>query len=97
MSIQIRQEPKVTASLSIPALVDQPFMGSGCCVIAADEAIQQELESWPAVLSADVSSDTGEAVIVLSDASADLDPVLEAVESLGYLASIMSTDESGRR
>ena len=96
MSTQISQEPKLTATLSIPALVDQPFMGSGCCVIAADEAIQQELESWPAVLSADVSSDTGEAIIALSD-SADLDPVLEAVESLGYPASIMSTGESGRR
>ncbi len=97
MNSQIPQELKATASLSMPALVDQPFMGSGYCVIAADEAIQQELESWPAVLSADVSSDTGEAVITLSDASPDLDPVLEAMESLRYPASIMSTHESGRR
>jgi len=90
-------ELTVTATFLVPHLVDEPFMGSGCCVIAADEAIQQELESWPQVLSADVSSDTGEAVVTLNAPSADLNPLIETLESLGFPASIKSTHDSGRR
>ena len=97
MNSQITQQLIVTAKLSIPHLVDQPFMGSGCCVIAADVAIQQELESWPQVVSADVSADTGEAVVALNAPSADLDPLLETLESLGFPASIKSIHNSGRR
>ena len=87
----------MTAILSVPHLVDEPFLGSGCCIIAADEAIQRELESWPQVVSADVSVDTGEVAIVLTGPDADLDPLLETLESLGFPASIKSADESGRR
>ncbi len=88
-------ELTVTATLLVPHLVDEPFMGSGCCVIAADEAIQQELESWPQVVSADVSADTGEVAIVLTAPDADLDPLIETLESLGFPASIKSTHNSG--
>lgn len=95
MSTQISQDMKLAATLSIPGLVDRSFIGSGCCVIAADEAIQQELESWPQVVSADVSADTGEAVVALNATSADLDPLIETLESLGFPASIKSTHNSG--
>lgn len=97
MSTQISPASKLVATLSIPALVDRPFIGSGCCVIAADEAIKQELESWPAALSATVSANTGEAVILLAEPNADLDPVIEALESLGYPTSIKSNNHSERR
>ena len=97
MSSSITQQLIVTATLSIPHLVDQSFMGSGCCVIAADVAIQQELESWPQVVSADVSADTGEVAIALAAPDADLAPLLETLESLGFPASIKSIHNSGRR
>ncbi len=97
MNSQITQELKVTATLSIPHLVDQPFMGSGCCVIAADVALQQELESWPQVVRAEVSPNTREVAIFLTGPDADLDPLLETLESLGYPASVESSHNSGRR
>lgn len=97
MSTQISQASKLVATVSIPALVDRLFIGSRCCVIAADEAIKQELESRPAVLSATVSANTGEALILLAEPDADLDPVIEALESLGYPTSIKSNNHSGRR
>jgi len=90
-------ESTSTATLSLPLLVEEPFLGSGCCVVAADEAIRQELESWPQVVSADVSADTGKAVVTLISADADLDILVETVESLGFPTSIEQIQNSGRR
>ena len=90
-------EPTITATLSMPLLVDEPYMGSGCCAIAAHEAIRQELESWPQVVSADVSADTGKAVVTLNAEDADLDLLVETVESLGFPTSIEQIHNSGRR
>ena len=90
-------ESTITATLLMPLLVDEPYMGSGCCVVAADEAIRQELESWPQVLSADVSADTGKAVVTLNAEDADLDSLVETVESLGFPTSIEQIQNTGRR
>ncbi len=88
MSVSVTHERATTVSLFLPDLLDQPFLGSGCCVIAADEALSQELEGWPGVISANVSADTGHAVITLATSDIDLEPILETLESLGFPAQM---------
>ncbi len=96
MSAPVTHEPAMTVSLSLPDLVDHPFLGSGCCVVAADDALRQELERWPGVRSASISADTGQAVIVATS-ELDLEPILETLESLGFPAQAKPASTSEGR
>jgi hypothetical protein len=96
MSAPVTHGRATTVSLSLPDLVDQPFLGSGCCVVAADDALRQELEGWPGVISANISADTGQAVI-LATSELNLEPILETLESLGFPAQMKpATTSEGR-
>lgn len=55
-----------TVLMEIPGLADTPYLGSGCCVVAADQVIREELESWPGVTAADVDVATSSVQVILS-------------------------------
>lgn len=97
MSASVTHEGATTISLFLPDLVDQPFFGSGCCVVAADVVLQQELEAWPGVISANVSADDGYAALTVAASDIDLEPILETLESLGFPAQMKSAATSEGR
>ena len=79
-----------TLVLHIPDLTANSFMGSGCCVLSAADAIRQELETWPSVASAEGDGNRGVVTVNLISLETELAPILEVLESMGYPASTLA-------
>ena len=90
-------EPVQTILMEIPGLADTPYLGSGCCVVAADQAIREELESWPGVTMADVDAAKGSVWVTLSGDTPTASDLLETIDSLGFPVATVSHSDRPRR
>lgn len=66
--------------LYLPGLKSAPPIGGGCCAMTAEDAVRDELDSWPAITVTEVDL-YAERVTVRIDLAAD-DQVADAVEAL---------------
>ncbi len=78
-----------TLVLHMPDLTAESFIGSGCCVVSADDAVRRELHSWPGVISVDVQPGTGRAIVIVTGDRLDPADLLEAVGSIGYPGTLV--------
>ncbi len=78
-----------TLVLHIPDLTAGSFMGSGCCVVSADDAIRSELESWPGVIDVDIDLASAQATVLIRGDDPDAADLLESVESMGFVSTIV--------
>ncbi len=79
-----------TIVLDIPGLVEGSFMGSGCCVVSADDAIRGELESWPGVVHVAIDLASAQATVITRGDNPNPNDILGVVESMGFGATIVS-------
>lgn len=78
----------VTVVLALDGLREHEFFGGGCCAIAAVDAIEQELRSWPFVIRATVDETNSEVTLSMARRDSDVDAIVEALESMGYAATV---------
>jgi hypothetical protein len=73
------------AVISLPGLSDALPLGGGCCAMAADDAVLNELISWPGIASASVDSVAETATVTLDPTIPDqLEYVADALRDLGF-------------
>lgn len=78
----------VTVVLALDGLKEHKFFGGGCCAVAAADAIEQELRSWPFVIRATVDEASNEITLSLARRDSDVDAIVEVLESMGYAATV---------
>jgi hypothetical protein len=81
------------ALISVPGLRNAAPIGGGCCAKAADDAVREELDSWPAlkVVAVELDSETV-SVSVEADKADQLIDAIEALRDLGLnTAEVVST------
>lgn len=80
-----------TRVLSIPGLHDAAPIGGGCCAVAADDAVREELESWPGIMveKIDIEAETVTVRLQRDDAGRLADAV-DAVRDLGFPQATLS-------
>lgn len=79
--------PDGAVVLSVPGLLQAPVLGGGCCAVTAEDAICDELVSWPAIVSATIDPQAQTAMVVLDPEMEDpLADAVEAVRDLGFPA-----------
>ena len=79
--------PDGAVVLSVPGLRQAPVLGGGCCAVTAEDAICDELVSWPAIVSATIDPTAQTAMVVLDPEMEDpLADAVEAVRDLGFPA-----------
>lgn len=66
--------------LYLPGLKSAPPIGGGCCAMTAEDAVRDELASWPAITVTEMDLHA-ERVTVRIDPAAD-DHIADAVEAL---------------
>jgi len=74
--------------LTVQRLKSQPFIGSGCCAVAAADAIEHELHTWPFVVAVTVNEGANEIAMTVRVPGADLEAIVEVLESMGYPAVV---------
>ncbi len=84
-----------TLVLHMPDLSAESFMGAGCCVVSADDALRRELQSWPGVVNVDIDPATGRAIVIVTRDRPDPADLLEAVESMGFPATLVGKSSNG--
>ncbi len=73
-----------------------PPLGGGCCGgITREDAVIDELDSWPGLLTLDVDVDAGTATVLVQPACPDLEHALAAIASRGMSATVVSDDPTG--
>lgn len=73
------------AVISLPGLSDALPLGGGCCAMAADDAVLNELISWPGITAVSVDPAAETATVTLNPAIPDqLEYVAEALRDLGF-------------
>ncbi|ACL42461.1 hypothetical protein [Pseudarthrobacter chlorophenolicus] len=74
-----------TRVLSVPGLDGAAPIGGGCCAIAADDAVREELESWPGITVENIDSAAEIVTVRLQRGeSGRLADAVEAVRDLGF-------------
>ncbi len=69
----------------LPGLSGAPPLGSGCCALAADDAVYDELISWPGIASASVDPSSETATVTLNPAIPNqLEYAADAIRDLGF-------------
>lgn len=66
--------------LYLPGLRDAPPVGGGCCAITADDAVRDELDSWPAITVTDLDLHAERVTVKIDPAAGDR--IADAVEAL---------------
>lgn len=78
------QEP-ATQVLSVPGLRDAAPLGGGCCAVAAEDAVLEELESWPGITVEKIDPGAETVTVRLEPDRADrLSDAVDAVRDLGF-------------
>lgn len=75
--------PTGAVVLFLPGLRQTPVIGGGCRAVAAEEAIFDELDSWPAIVSVRVDPQTETATVILDPALEDPLDAAKALRELG--------------
>ena len=78
-----------TVVIHIPGLAEGAFIGAGCCVVSAEDAIRAELGSWPGVIDVSIDTASARATVVIHGDEPDPSHLSEAVESIGFPAAIL--------
>ena len=78
-----------TLVLHMPDLTTESFIGAGCCVVSADDAVRGELQSWPGVINVNVYPATGHAIVIVTRDMPNPADLLEAVGSMGYPGTLV--------
>jgi copper chaperone CopZ len=78
------QDP-ATRVLSVPGLACAVPIGGGCCAAAADDAVRDELESWPGVTVERIDPEAETVTVRLDPGRSDrLSDAVDAVRDLGF-------------
>jgi copper chaperone CopZ len=70
--------------LQVPAMVDQPAVGTSCCVTSAEALVAQELWMLPGVADAEIDPLTGSVVVDYDPAALQPDEIAAALREIGY-------------
>ena len=74
-----------TALIILPGLRNAAPVGGGCCAVAADDAVREELESLPGVTVEKIDPGTETVTVRLDPDRADrLSDAVDAVRDLGF-------------
>lgn len=80
-----------TRVLSIPGLHDAAPIGGGCCAVAADDAVREELESWPGITVEKIDTEAETVTVRLQDDDAErLADAVDSVRDLGFPQAALS-------
>jgi hypothetical protein len=70
--------------LRIPAMIDQPAVGTSCCVTSAEALIAQELWMLPGVADAEIDALKGEVVVEYDATVLERADIAAALCEIGY-------------
>jgi hypothetical protein len=73
--------PQSVVELEVPALVDPPAVGGGCCFVTLDEVVRNELLGWYGVEDAEIKG--ARVRLRVADRHPPVSDLLDAVRSLG--------------
>ncbi len=85
-------DTRSVAHLRLPPEDDLPLFGSGCCVIAPDDAIRAELDGWRDVRTLGVDLARQSVAVELGPGAAPLGTLVEALRALGIEARDTAAD-----
>lgn len=75
----------VTALIDLPGLRNAAPIGGGCCSLAADDVVRDELESWPGVTVEKIDAEAETVPARYEPDRADrLSDAVDAVRDLGF-------------
>jgi copper chaperone CopZ len=81
--------PNTSASitLSVPRLIEDPVVASGCCATLSEDIITQELTSWPGVEAVVIQQAIGQVIVVYDPDRIGLETIRDALEAVDYPAA----------
>ncbi len=83
---------RIVAHLRLPPEAELPFFGSGCCVVAPDDAIRAELDGWRDVRTLEVDLTQRSVAVELGPGAAPPGTLVEALRALGIDATTTAAD-----
>jgi cell division GTPase FtsZ len=90
--------PNTAASitLSVPRLIEDPVVASGCCATLAEDITTQELTAWPGVDAVVIEQAIGQVIVFYHPERVGLETIREALEAIEDPAG-SDIVEGGRR
>lgn len=79
-------------SLDVPALLDEPYFGRGCCTVRAADAVADELRSWRRWVRRVEADECDLRFIVVLTEDAPIKSILGSLEFLGYPAEVVHSE-----
>lgn len=74
-----------TAFVVLPGLGSASPIGGGCCAVGVDDAVQDELESWPGITVEKIDAEAETVTVRFDrDRAAGLTDAVDAVRGLGF-------------
>jgi hypothetical protein len=83
---------QVVAHLRLPPEAELPLFGSGCCVVAPDDAIRSELDGWRDVRTLEVDLTRRSVAVELGPDAVSPGRLVEALRALGIDATVTAAD-----
>jgi hypothetical protein len=83
---------RIIAHLRLPSEAKLPLFGSGCCVVAPDDAIRAELDGWRDVRTLEVDLTRRSVAVELGPDAAPPGTLVEALHALGIDATAAAAD-----
>lgn len=72
--------------LKVPSLVEQPAIGSGCCVVLAEDVVRDELERLDGLWRVRVDDEAGWVEACYGPDRLEAEKIVEALGLVGYPA-----------
>jgi copper chaperone CopZ len=82
--MESRDQPTVTLSWHVPALVERPAVGTSCCATTAEALVSSELFLIPGVLDITINVAQGQLQVVTDPSRVDASVVSAALDDIGY-------------
>lgn len=80
--------------MSVPRLIDDPVIASGCCATLAEAAITQELTTWPGIEAVMIEQTIGRVIVFYDPARVGLDTIRYTLEAVDYPAASMPVEQT---
>lgn len=73
-----------SVALSVPRLIEDPVVASGCCATLAEDIITEELAAWPGVDAVLIEQTRGQVIVLYDPDRIGLETICEALEAIDY-------------